>query len=195
MKDDELLAGDAERERAVAVLQQATEEGRLTLGEYSSRLDSALAARTRGQLGELIRDIPESALAVPSPSGATSRISAILGSNSRAGRWRIAGEIEAVAILGNCKLDLRDAEIHGGEIVINVRSVLGSVDILVPPGVKVEMEMNVSVLAGSSEQKSRHETLPGAPVVRIQGSVLLGSITVKDSQPIWRDAISRLVSG
>ena len=48
MKDDDLFVRDAERERAVAVLQEATEEGQLTLGEYFSRLDAALATRTRG---------------------------------------------------------------------------------------------------------------------------------------------------
>ncbi len=194
MKDDDLLVGDTERERAVAVLQQACEDGRLTVGEYSSRLDSALAARTRGQLVGLVRDIPASSLAVRSPSTTASKITAILGSNSRTGRWRVAGETEAVSILGECKLDLRDAEIHGGEIVINIRVVLGSMEILVPPGVQVEMEQ-VSVVAGSSEKRSRHEPRPGSPVVRIQGSVFLGSITVKDSQPVWRDAINRWVSG
>ncbi|HEU4793347.1 MAG TPA: DUF1707 domain-containing protein, partial [Nitrolancea sp.] len=109
MKDDELLVGDTERERAVAVLQQACEAGRLTLGEYSSRLDSALAARTRGQLVGLVRDIPASSLAVRAPSTTAPKITAILGSNSRTGRWRVAGETEAVSILGECKLDLRDA--------------------------------------------------------------------------------------
>ncbi len=194
MNDDDLLVGDAERERAIAVLQQACEDGRLTLGEYSSRLDAALTARTHGQLVGLVRDIPASSLAIRPPSTPTSKITAILGSNSRTGRWRVAREIEAVSILGECKLDLRDAEIHGSEIVINVRVVLGSMEILVPPGVQVEMEQ-VSVIAGSSEKRSRHEARPGSPVVRIQGSVYLGSIKVKDSQPVWRDAINRWVSG
>lgn len=194
MKDDDLLAGDAERERAVAGLQQACEEGRLTLGEYSGRLDSALAARTRGQLDELVRDIPAPSPAVRAPSTTGTKITAILGETSRTGRWRVEGTIEAVSILGECKLDFRDAEIHGGEIVINVRVVLGSMEILVPPGVQVEMEQ-VSVAVGSSEMRSRHDPLPGSPVVRIQGSVFLGSITVKDSHPVWRDAIERWVSG
>jgi hypothetical protein len=194
MKDDDLLVGDAERECAVAMLQQATEEGRLTLGEYSSRLDAALAARARGQLGELVRDIPASSHPVRALSAAASKITAILGNNSRTGRWQVAGEIEAVSILGTCKLDLRDAEIQGSEIVIKVTVVLGSMEILVPPGVRVEMEQ-VSVMAGRSEKRSRHEPVAGAPVVYIQGSVYLGSITVKDSQPGWRDAINRRVSG
>ena len=98
-----------------------------------------------------MRDIPASSIAVPAPSAATSRITAILGNNSRTGRWQVAGEIEAVSILGSCKLDFRDAEIHGSEIIIKVTVVLGSMEILAPPSVRVEMEQ-VSVMAGSSEK-------------------------------------------
>ncbi len=50
--------GDAEREQVVGLLQQAVGQGMLTLDEFTDRMDAALAARTRGELGEVVADLP-----------------------------------------------------------------------------------------------------------------------------------------
>ena len=56
--DDELRIGDAERERAAAELAEHYTEGRLTTEEHSERLDRIWAARTRGDLLPVFRDLP-----------------------------------------------------------------------------------------------------------------------------------------
>jgi len=61
--DPELRASDAERDVVVTRLREAHAEGRLTVEEFSERLDAALAARTRGDLEELTRDLPAVAAA------------------------------------------------------------------------------------------------------------------------------------
>ncbi|WP_433891820.1 DUF1707 and DUF4190 domain-containing protein [Streptomyces sp. CA-111067] len=53
-----MLAGDADRERAVNVLKDAFTEGRLTQGEYEDRMGRAYQARTYGELDVLTGDIP-----------------------------------------------------------------------------------------------------------------------------------------
>jgi hypothetical protein len=50
--------GDAERESASAELSDHFAAGRLTLDELHERIDLVLAARTRGQLGRVMRDLP-----------------------------------------------------------------------------------------------------------------------------------------
>jgi hypothetical protein len=53
-----MLAGDADRERAVNVLKDAFTEGRLKQGEYEERIGRAYQARTYGELDALTADIP-----------------------------------------------------------------------------------------------------------------------------------------
>ena len=53
-----LRASDADRDRVAALLQEHHAEGRLSAEEFDERLDVALHARTLGQLGELLADLP-----------------------------------------------------------------------------------------------------------------------------------------
>ena len=52
-------ASDAERERFVAALQRHVADGRLTVEEFTDRVDKVLQARTLGELYELMSDLPE----------------------------------------------------------------------------------------------------------------------------------------
>ena len=57
-REDRLRAADADRDRAIEVLAGAAAEGRLTQEEYSERSETALGARTLGELAALTADIP-----------------------------------------------------------------------------------------------------------------------------------------
>src|SRR5436190_937406 len=79
---DPTLASDADREVICARLQEAHVHGRLTLEELSQRLDTALKARTRGELLPLIQDLPAPpgpALAPPPPGAPVIRIRVLAG--------------------------------------------------------------------------------------------------------------------
>ena len=56
--DGSLRAGDAEREQTAAVLREHAAHGRLDVDELDERVQAAYAARTRGELRELLRDLP-----------------------------------------------------------------------------------------------------------------------------------------
>lgn len=53
-----LRVSDQEREDAIDALREHAADGRLGLDEFSERLDTAHAARTRGDVDELLRDLP-----------------------------------------------------------------------------------------------------------------------------------------
>ena len=55
----ELRASDEARERAGRLLRRSYERGRLTVEELEDRLGHAYAARTRGELRVVLRDLPE----------------------------------------------------------------------------------------------------------------------------------------
>lgn len=56
--DPRIRASDADRERVAAALREHLAAGRLTLDEFSDRLDKAYAARTAGELDEIMSDLP-----------------------------------------------------------------------------------------------------------------------------------------
>lgn len=60
-----VLAADVDRERAIDVLRAGFAEGRLTKGEYDDRTARVYAARTYGELGSLIADLPAGPWAGP----------------------------------------------------------------------------------------------------------------------------------
>lgn len=64
---DAMRASTADRERTVDILKAALAEGRLTSGEYDRRLTAALNARTYGELGQLVADLPTGPTPFSSP--------------------------------------------------------------------------------------------------------------------------------
>ncbi len=57
-RDPALRAGDEDRERVAERLRRAHAEGRLDLSEFQERLEHCYQAKTFGELGELVRDLP-----------------------------------------------------------------------------------------------------------------------------------------
>ena len=54
----DLRVSDAEREHVGQLLQRAVGLGMLSLGEFTERMDTALAAKTRGELNAVLVDLP-----------------------------------------------------------------------------------------------------------------------------------------
>jgi hypothetical protein len=56
--DPRLRASDADRERTVQLLREHHAEGRLDMEEFHDRLNAAYAAKTMGDLDEILADLP-----------------------------------------------------------------------------------------------------------------------------------------
>src|SRR5712692_2566497 len=189
LEPGDIRASDTERRRVIATLQAACVEGRLNLDEYGQRVENALAARTRAQLEALLVDLPaetgtgeELGLASPSRASRAGRVSstlAVLGSAQRSGFWRLAEDSRVIAVLGSCKIDLRSARVSAAVTTLEVASVLGSIDVIVPAGVEVELE--VHAVLGSRDLRMGPAPPAGAPLIRITGMALLGSLNVRDA--------------
>ncbi len=101
-----------------------------------------------------------------------------MGGASRRGPFRAVGSFSAIAVMGGDHIDLREAEIEGGELTIRVYSVMGAVSIYVPDSGGLELG-GFSIL-GANREKSVHRRRPAAkaPVIRVRGFNLLGETTV-----------------
>jgi len=180
--DASLRVSDAERDVTLKQLQEHAAVGRLTLDELEERASKALAAKTRGDLAALTSDLPSSA---PAPAFAAASgdrkpvrwMIAVLGGGHRRGRFRAVGSINAVGILGGDEIDLREAEIEGGELTLNLYSLLGGANVYVPDSVEVELG-GFSVLGGNEVRGNQRSPRQGAPVIRIRGFALLGGANI-----------------
>jgi hypothetical protein len=104
VSEPDLRASDAEREAVVGRLNTAVGEGRLTLDEFSHRLQDAYGAATRGELEPLTADLPESAPAPATGGGGTQWHVTPLGGLRRAGAWRVAPRTVAVTLIGGVRV-------------------------------------------------------------------------------------------
>jgi len=179
-----LRASDAERQQTSRRLQGACVEGYLTLEDFSDRVGRAMAAQTRGELAELTRDLPER---VPAPARDRQlperpvSTTVVMSGVERAGVWRIAEDSSLLVVLGSCKLDLRRATIAASLTTIHVRIVLGSMEVIVPHGVEVDLE--ASCVLSSKVLRVSGPTPGGGypPRIVITGVIVAGSLTVRDS--------------
>jgi len=171
-------ASDAERDGAAARLQAAFAEGRLDDAEFDQRMRAALTARTRTDLDRLTTDLPAEAPApLPAVPGRGPGRFAVTFKSSlrRAGRWRVPGRLTTVIYKGDGLLDLRAAELTAPVTTISAVAYKSRIDILVPPGVRVE----TGGLGVSTDGADGEAPLPpGAPVVHVRGYSYKGTIEV-----------------
>jgi hypothetical protein len=134
-------------------------------------------------MSRLVHDLPAGS---PSPLPVTTgsqpgRLAmAYKGSVRRAGRWRVPERYLTVVYKGSGWLDLRGAELTSPVTTIRVVAYKSRIDILVPPGVRVEADgLGISTGAGDGAG-----TLSAsAPVVHVHGYAYKGSIEVSSRPP------------
>ena len=183
-RSDTMRASDADRDRTIEVLAEASAQGRLSPQEYSDRSDTALAARTLGDLAGLTADLPGSRSAATQGAVAAipEEITAVLGNETRKGRWVVPPRMNVRSVLGDCHLEMQQAVIRQHVTTIDATVRFGAVTIFVPDGIDVRMSGRAVLGAKSSEVSGVPE--PGAPVLVVHCDILLGAINVK--RPDWK---------
>jgi hypothetical protein len=184
----ELRVSDRDREAVLQILQAAFAEGRLNDDEFDERMRGALTSRTSGELDKLTADLPATT-AAPATTPATGGrppgklAMAYKSSVRRGGRWRVPERHRSVIYKGSGWLDLRAAELTAHETTLLVVAYKSRVDVLVPPGVRVELD-GFGVSKGWSEQEQLESLLPrDAPVVHVRGIAYKGTIEVSTRPP------------
>lgn len=132
-----ILASDAERERSIMLLRDAVVEGRLTLEEFSERVDVVHAARTDLELADLVRDLPGIQREPAPPTGVAEAHNAVFSHLSRAGLWSLPRHSAWRSIFGTIDLDLRQARLADPETLLEIYNLFGTVRVIVPDGVEV----------------------------------------------------------
>jgi hypothetical protein len=202
MTDDalpDLRASDADRERVAEVLRDALAEGRLDMAEFEERLEATYQARTYGELAPITRDLPVPGVAPPPPAlslgkepqggggwagrivggeGTSTWAVAVLSGFQRKGQWTVPRRFTCFAFWGGGELDLREANFADGVVVINCVAIMGGVNIVVPPGVQVDVR-GIGVMGGFDDGETGVPGDPGAPRVVVTGFAFWGGVGVE----------------
>ena len=177
-------ASDPDRDAVLDVLRAHCSAGALTLDEFSDRAGLALQAQTRHELDQLTVDLP----ALPArdegrPDVSTRRVVAVFGTNRRRARWTLGRRLAGVAVGGASWIDLRHARLeHGGDVTIRAFAFFGTVKVIVPKGIDVELT-GVSLFGAKTDWTDAGRAVPGSPVVKIKGLPIFGSVRVMSRPP------------
>ncbi len=174
-----IRVGDRERRVVDDQLQDAVGDGVLTLTEYEERSTQLWRAQTRADLEVLTADLPTyqpSAGQGPAaqPVRRRRRVVAVMSEDRFDAPVRPDEAVGAYAVMGSAKLDLRRADLPDG-VHVDVRSVMGEVDVWVPDGADVQM-------TGASIMGERKLELPAGgsgPLVYLNAVAIMGSVRVR----------------
>jgi hypothetical protein len=180
-----IRVSDAERDATVGRLSAATGDGRLTLEEFSQRMELATTAKTRADLEPLTAGLPAAAApaatAVASgASGSPSWHISPIGGFKVSGPWRMDRHVIVGALVGGAKLDLSEAQLAAPEVMLTKVSLVGGARITVPPGIRVEL--SGFSLIGGTRIEAGPEPGPGAPTIRIRAFGIVGGTRVQRSR-------------
>lgn len=184
---------DDEREHAIDTLQRAVGAGRLTLGEFTDRVDAVLAAETHVDLAGLLRNLPQDSPVVGSTSSPASF--SVFGDVHLQGRWRLRERLRSVTVFGALRLDLRQAVCSSAEVRIDGYTVFGDVEVLLPEGVEAELS-GFTIFGDRRLELAPVPRSPQTPLVRVHGMSLFGDVTLRSLPPgesaaAWRRALHR----
>lgn len=170
--------GDPERAAVDADLQAAVGRGALSLGDYEDLARSVWEARTTSELAAVTADLAparEPITAAPVASSRKPQRTVAVMSESRFSGAVLAGQpVHATAVMGTVVLDLRRTDLPH-DVRVKALAVMGETTVLVPRGVQVHLS-GAAVMGSRTTDVSPAE--PGAPVVTMKASALMGSVTV-----------------
>jgi len=178
---------EAYRKKTLHILEENFAHGMIDVDEYEKRVDIALNTSIEADLVRLTSDltvIPENSPKQETP-GRTApvqqkqedTIAGILSSIHRRGEWMPAKKNRILSLLGNVRLDFTKVKLPPGITEIDFFCVMGSLDLVVPEGIKVDIS-GLPVM-GSIDNRIKDPLVPDCPVLKIRGLALMGSVDVK----------------
>jgi hypothetical protein len=194
LKPTQLVALRRRREEVIELLSDSYAADLLTIEQFEKRLDEAHRATDMVSLEKLVADLEgvrptkhaPSVAMVPAGQVARSRnVVAILGGATRSGEWTLPRKLRVFTLMGGADIDLREASFPPGLTEISIFSVMGGVDVIVPPNLPVECD-GIAIMGGfdSIERTSRGiDSDPEAPRLRITGFAMMGGVDVSTRLP------------
>jgi len=193
------------RERVIARLSDHFAHDALDVDEFERRITVAQTSDNPADFEALLRDLPDvdgpvaaTKAVVPTivpalspPAGDVDTAYAIFGGIDRGGTWTVPRRMKIVAVFGGANLDLREARFPPGVVDIQVTAVMGGINIVVPPGLAVQMHGS-AIMGGFAEvNRTPGHPDPDAPLLRIRGMTMMGGVNIEMRLPGESERVAR----
>lgn len=186
----------AARERVVQDLAEHFAQDRLTLPEYERRVELVYRASSADALRDLTRDLAPMPPVRVAPEALANRVDssppvtthkrnffALMSGVIRRGNWLVPARSRAVAFMGGISLDLREATLTAPVTDIYIFAMMGGVEIIVPPDVRLESD-GFAIMGGFEDQlKEPASRDPDAPLIRVHGLAIMGGVEARVAAP------------
>ena len=188
-----MRVSDAEREHVGQLLQRAVGQGMISLGEFTERMDTALAAKTRGELNAVLIDLPGLQLAqpafqtytpaqttqhAPASNGDVDVIRGRMSSSTRKGPWHVAPVLRLNTRMSSVTLDFTEAIMRTQVVEIQVDDFASSTTLVVPSEATVDLN-GIDLVGANATNKVRTGPPIGPLHLVVRGRIRFGSITAK----------------
>jgi hypothetical protein len=172
-----------DRQRATEFVKELYAAGEIDADRLGAGVAGVLAAGSEAELAAVVRSLP-------APVALTSQerrlaepleIHSGMGRLRLAGKWQVARETHVSADLGSVRLDLTEAEFDDRVIDLHVYTGWGSVTIIVPPGVGVQL-----IKHRGGVDSRLDPPVPGLPLIRLDVTTNIGKVHLRHPQPQTR---------
>ncbi|MGV0716249.1 DUF1707 domain-containing protein [Mycolicibacterium sp. XJ662] len=181
--DANLRVSDADRAHARQLLEHAVGQGLLTLDEFSERLDTVLTARTRGELGAVLADLPQSPSA---PPGSGEVVRGRMSTITRRGQWTVPSHLRLHTRMCDTTLDFTSATLPSPSVVLDIDDYFSSTELILPDGATADLN-GVDTFGGSATLKVPYGPRSAQLHLVVRGRVRFGSVTARYSYGrVWR---------
>jgi hypothetical protein len=179
--DSALRASDSDRERAASLLQAATADGRVSVGELEERLELVYSAKSKGELASIVKDLQPAPGASGTPT--STKDVGVLSDFVRKGRWLVGDGYRGTAVIGTGVIDLREAQFTGPETTIHLNSWISTIYVVVPEDVEVRVA-GTGILGGFKQDR---ESVGYSHRVNVTGVTVCGNVHVVHQLPAARE--------
>jgi hypothetical protein len=185
---------EADRERVIQTLCAHFAHDNLTTQELELRFEHAYQAQTNAELSALVAGLPalppEALAPAPLygvaprtlPDQPEKRHLVVMSNIRKRGQWTPARDTKVTCVMGSAKFDLREAYILDGVTHFHLNVVMGEVELIVPPGLRVEAD-GLAIMGEFDDAHAADLSDPNAPVIRVTGSVIMGAARIKTRLP------------
>ena len=166
--------------------------------EYERRVELAYRADSNDALRDLTRDLApmvpaamsQNAVTTAPGAGVTTGLAArtknffaLMSGVVRRGKWTVPARMRAFAWMGGIGLDLREATLTAPVTDIYVFALMGGVEIIVPPNVRLESD-GFAIMGGFEDQlKEPASGDPNVPLIRVHGLAIMGGVEARVASP------------
>src|ERR1700722_7162141 len=165
-----------DRQRATEFIKELYVAGEIDADRLDTGVAAVLAAGSEAELAAVVRSLP-------APVALTSHerrladpleINSGMGRLRLAGKWQVARETHISADLGSIRLDLTEAEFDDHLVDLHVYTGWGSITIIVPPGVGVQVLRHRGGAAPRPDPP-----VPGLPLIRLDVTTNIGRVHLR----------------